>query len=344
MTRKLKYIDLADEILQGIKRDGLQSGDKLPSEKQLAATLGVNHLTVRRALQLLQGRELIYKVPSKGNFVGRLETSRARSGLIGVLFPEDEAFFYNIMACLENRMSMFGCSPVFHLTHGSPEREKSILDAFARYGVDGIIAAPNSACARFYRDINIPTVFFDTYIDGLDIPYVVSDDFKGACDAVEHLFSLGHRKIAYIGGKNDLTAALRLRGYKSVLNKYGIVVPDFYALEKEYSRQWGSNAAGMLLRSDNPPSAIFCGNDTIASGVFAYLSNQGMNCPRDVSLVGFGNLDFSDSLGLTTVDQACSEIAGAVWNNLRTAMDGEGSVLETLLSTSLIVRGSGAPV
>jgi DNA-binding LacI/PurR family transcriptional regulator len=343
MSRNQKFKDIADEILRIIKSRNMRSGDRLPSEKQLAEFFGVSHLTVRRALDLLAEKELIHKQPSRGNFVGKGSGGRAKTGLVGVLFPEEESFFYEVLSGLEGRMSLFGYSPVLHISRRSSEREKQILDSFVRMGVEGIIAAPNEACAKEYAKLNMPIVFFDTHLKGFEAPYVLTDDLKGAGDAVAHLVALGHKRIAYVGGKNDLTADLRLDGYKNILQESEIPLRSEYILEKEYSRQWGYNAAGMLFSCKTPPTALFCGNDTIASGVLAYMSNRGIHCPDSLSIVGFGNLNFSEGLGLTTVSQSCAEIADAAWKSLRALMNGDGAVHKAVLPTSLIVRRSSAP-
>lgn len=343
MSRKQKFKDIAGEILRMMKSGKMRSGDRLPSEKQLAERYGVSHLTVRRALDLLAEKELIHKQPSKGNFVGKGSAGNAKTGLIGVLFPEEESFFYEVLSGLEGRMSLFGYSPVVHISRRSADRERQVLNSFIRMGVEGIVAAPNVACAQEYADLNVPIVFFDTHLKGFDTPYVVTDDLKGASDAVSHLAALGHKRIAYVGGKNDLTADLRLEGYKKVLRDSGLPLKEEYILEKEYSRQWGYNAAGMLFSCKIPPTALFCGNDTIASGVLGYMSNRGMHCPDAISIVGFGNLNFSEGLGLTTVSQPCHDIADAAWKSLRALMDGDGAVHKAVLPTSLIVRRSSAP-
>jgi LacI family transcriptional regulator len=231
---------------------------------------------------------------------------------------------------------------LINISRRSIDREKAALENFLRLGVDGIIAAPNENCAEYYRDLDVPVVFFDTFISGLKVPYVGTDDLKGACDAVELLVSLGHKKIAYIGARNDLTASQRIQGYKEVMNKHGLELNSDYILEKEYSRQWGYNGADVLFKLETPPTALFCGNDTIASGVLAYMSNRGLRCPEHLSIAGFGNLGLSEGLGLTTVSQSCHDISNSVWSAMLTLINGDSAIQQTILPTSLIVRQSTA--
>ena len=334
------YRELADTILGHISDKGMRDGEKLPSEKHLAEVYKVNHLTIRRALALLEDKGLLHKVPSKGNFVGKASRMDTGSGLIGVLYPEDETFYYEILSGLESRMALAGYSPVVHISRWSPEREKNILEKFIRLKVDGIIAAPNVDCSAFYRKLELPVVFFDTYIASLDIPYVITDDRDGATMAVEHLVSLGHKRIAYVGSVHEKTSESRKAAYFEVLAKHELQVRAQFCLEKDYSREWGSSAAGQLFESLNgdSPTAIFCGNDAIASGVMSYLNSRHIGVPSQVSVMGFGNVGYSEFMGLSTVDQPRSHITNAVWKNMRGLLAGQATMGGTVIPASLIVR------
>jgi DNA-binding LacI/PurR family transcriptional regulator len=329
-----------------ISEKGLRDGEKLPSEKNLAEVFQVNHLTIRRALALLEGKGEVHKVPSKGNFVGKASKMDTGSGLIGVLYPEDETFYYEILSGLESRMALAGYSPVVHISRWSPEREKNILEKFARLKVEGIIAVPNVECAALYRPLKIPVVFFDTYISSLDIPYVITDDTDGALMAVEHLVSLGHKRIAYVGSVHEKTSESRKAAYLEVLARHGIPLRPEFCLEKEYSREWGYNAAGQLLETlqANSPTALFCGNDAIASGVMSYLNSRHIKVPAQVSVLGFGNVGYSEVLGLSTVDQPRSRITNAVWKNMRGLLAGQSTTGGTVIPPSLIIRKTTAAV
>jgi DNA-binding LacI/PurR family transcriptional regulator len=343
MGRKRKFEEIANRIVSFIEKEKLCPGDRLPSEKKLAMNFGVNHLTVRKALSLLCEKGITHKKPSRGNFAGAGREPVSKSGLIGVLFPEEEPYFYDIFSALENRMSLFGYTPLFHITRGSTARERGILESFERNGAEGIISAPNVFCGDAYEKLKVPAVFFDNYINESRIPYIVTDDLKGAADAVSHLISLGHRRIAYIGGKNDFTAVKRFEGYCSVLKEAGQELSENYIFRKEYSRRWGYNAASFLFDERKPPTAIFCGNDTIAAGVLGYMSNRGLRCPENLSVAGFGDLNFSEGLGLTTVNQSCRAVAESVWSVLSSLIEGEKISGGQVLPTSLIVRHSTAP-
>jgi len=337
-----RYLALAEQIRRLVSERGLAEGARLPSEKALAREFGANHLTIRKALRVLAHEGLIHTIPSSGNYVGRQPVGRKRTGLIGVLFPAPDMFFFEIISELEQRLHTHGFHLIAHITHGSPDKEADVLGYFVEAGVEGILSAPNEACGAAYAGLALPTVFFDTLIPNLGIPYVVTDDFGGASSAVQHLAGLGHRRIAHIGG-SDSTSEPRHAAYREVLARAGLPYSDTQVKRKSYDRQWGYYATAELLAGGNPPTALFCGSDTIAAGALRRLSAAGIACPGQVSVVGFANTPVGKDLDLTTVDQPCAAIAQAAWAALRNVMSGKRVALETRLATELIVRRTTAP-
>jgi DNA-binding LacI/PurR family transcriptional regulator len=337
-----KYIALAEDIRILIKERGLKNGAMLPSERNLSQIFECSHLTVRKALRLLEQEKLIHKVPSKGNFVGGHSPIATRSGILGFIFPDDEIFYYKIFSELEKTFSEAGLHPIVHLTHNIQSKEEQIIDFLEKVGADALIAVPNSLCAARYSKLNIPLLFFDLYLKNLDVPYVITDDYQGACRAVEYLISLGHKKIAHISGTYDRTSQLRLQGYRDMLESNNIGIDENYIKCKEPTREWGYYAARELFTQSKPPTAIFCGNDTTAAGVFRYMAENGIKAPTDCSMLGFGNTAIAEDLGLSSVSQHSAKIVQAIRGNLQIILKGDKPPRETMISTSLIIRSSTA--
>lgn len=335
-----KYIALAAEIRQLIKHERLKRHDALPSERKMAERFKCSHLTVRKSLRLLEQEQLIYKEPSRGNFVGSRPPKTEKSGLIGFLFPDDEIFYYKLFAELEKSFSEAGLHPIVHLTHSIKEKEERILDFLAAANADAIIAVPNILCSEKYRKLEIPLIFFDLNLKELAVPSILSDDYRGAASATEHLISLGHHRIAHIGGIYERTSDMRLQGYRDTLKKNKITLTDELIKRQTPSREMGYYAAKELFESSTPPTAIFCGNDTIAAGVIRYLNANKINCPNGCSIVGFGNTAIAEDLNLTSVSQNSPKIAAALRNHLRFILNGEIPPPETIIPTSLIIRES----
>jgi LacI family transcriptional regulator len=259
------------------------------------------------------------------------------------LFSDVELYFLRIVSELETLMASRGLAPVIGLTQGSRVREAEILRNFQRLGVVGILAAPIVGSASVYRELKTPLIFFDSGLDGVPAPSVVTDDFQGSRDAVSHLVTLGHRRIAHIGGAREGTSDERLRGYLQAIGEARIKMPEGYHVRREYSREWGHLAAERLFRSASPPTALFCGNDVIAAGVLRYLHESGLRCPEDVSVIGYSDSELSRDLLLTTVRQPMQRLAATVWRTLAALLEGRHTPREIRLETSLVVRRSTAP-
>ena len=338
-----KYIGLAGKVRQLIKERNLKTGDALPSERKLSELYACNHLTIRKALRLLENEKLIHKIPSKGNYVGHRSAATPTKGLLGFIFPDDEIFYYKIFSALENKFSELNLHPVVHLTHNLKDKEEKILDFLEDCRANALIAVPNAQCLESYRKLTVPTLFFDLYLKELTVPYVITDDYQGATSATECLLSLGHRKIAYISGTYDFTSKLRRQGYLDTLAKNNISLPDEYMKCQEPTREWGYYAARELFNSSDAPTAIFCSNDTIAAGVFRYLTSQKISVPGECSIISFGNTPIAEDLNLASVSQNSSKIIDALNSNLQIILKGDIAPRETLISTNLVLRGSTAP-
>jgi LacI family transcriptional regulator len=335
---KKKYIELAEQIKEFILSRNLTEGERLPSEKNLAEIFIANHVTIRKALAVLEAEGVIHKIPSRGNFVGKGRLKKNRSGLIGVLIPEKDPFFFDMLTALESRLNMFGYAPVLQISQRSPAREIEAMKKFAALGVEGIIATPNKECRELYLDPDIPLIFFDNMIDGAGVPYVLNDDFQAAISAVEHLISLGHSRIAYIGGFGDHSSTQRHNGYRAALKKHAVAIRPEFICPREYSREWGYSAARELFEHDTVPTAVFCGNDSIAAGLLRYLMTHGIQCPGRVSVIGCCNAPFSEDIGLTTVDQQTEKLAETLWQILHTVINGGTAPPAVLMPSRLLLR------
>jgi DNA-binding LacI/PurR family transcriptional regulator len=266
-----------------------------------------------------------------------------KKGLLGFIFPDDEIFYYKIFSSLEQKFSEINLHPIVHLTHNIKDKEDKILAFLEKSKVDALIAVPNKQCLASYQKLTIPLLFFDLYLENLDIPYVITDDYQGASSAVEYLLSLGHRQIAYIGANYDFTSKLRQQGFMDTLGKNNISIPAEYIKCQEPTREWGYYAARELFSLANKPSAIFCANDTIAAGVFRYFTAEKIRIPGDCSIISFGNTPISEDLNLASVSQNSNKIIDAISSNLQIILKGNIAPRETLIGTNLLLRGSTAP-
>jgi LacI family transcriptional regulator len=231
-----------------------------------------------------------------------------------------------------------------------PDRSRGWARDLASAGRQAVITVVNDLTPEDLRALaraRLPLVLVDPKnLPRTRVTSVGSTNFAGGLAATEHLLSLGHRRIAYIGGQ--ATAApnqARLHGYRAALESAGVTVPDGYVRLGRFLYQDGVGETAALLDLAQVPTAVFAGNDETAAGVIEAARVRGLRIPEDLSVVGFDDTQVAwlSSPPLTTVRQPLREM-GAV--ALRTAMRlAANEKLESHhveLATQLVVRHSTA--
>jgi DNA-binding LacI/PurR family transcriptional regulator len=196
--------------------------------------------------------------------------------------------------------------------------------------------------------MGIPFVVFDPTTElPDDVPFVGATNWRGGRSAARHLIELGHRRIAMIGGSDDvLCCRARRAGYETVMEAAGLVVTPDLVVSAALTREGGYAAARTLLGRGDRPTAIFSANDLQALGVYQAAREAGLRIPEDLSVVGFDDLPVVAWVDppLTTIHQPLTEMA-VVATELALALS-RGEKLPQIgleLATSLTVRGSTAP-
>jgi DNA-binding LacI/PurR family transcriptional regulator len=178
---------------------------------------------------------------------------------------------------------------------------------------------------------------------------VVNDDEDGSWQATAHLISLGHRRIAHIGGGQDGVARSRRRGYERAMTEAGLA-GDIRVAECGYDEQSGYAAARRLLRSGPRPTAIVAVNDLAAIGALSAADDAGLAVPADLSLTGYDNTDIAavSHLSLSSVDPRSAEIGELAGRRILARIGaGPDAAAESghrdLITPALVVRRSTAP-
>ena len=197
---------------------------------------------------------------------------------------------------------------------------------------------------------SIPVVVIDAHAPGLEVlPRVVGDDVAGGELATRHLLELGHRRIGFIGDVFEnpfgfTSGRDRYTGYERALAAAGIAVREDRVGLGAHSRYEARDLAGRLLRSSDPPSAIFAASDTQALGVMAAARDLGLDIPGDLSVVGYDDIEAADYVALTTVRQQLQESgrlgAELLLREIGTRSEAAPSID---LAPSLVARATSAP-
>jgi DNA-binding LacI/PurR family transcriptional regulator len=198
------------------------------------------------------------------------------------------------------------------------------------------------------KDSIVPVVALWQGTSPLDVPTVDVDNRAGIRAGLDHLFELGHRRIAFVSGRplgdvRERQAAFR----EAMLERFGELRDD-YIQAAPNTPAGGEEAFRALVSLDPPPTAIMTSTDTLAVGVLhaAYLT--GRTVPRDLSVVGFDDILFASHTvpALTTLRMPMTDIVRA---GVEIAVDlakngrGDGEPKVEVIGPTLIVRQSTAP-
>ena len=184
-------------------------------------------------------------------------------------------------------------------TSGDRQREIEVVTRRHPHLTDGLLFAPERLGTEDKGLLtgNYPCVLLGERIFGGPTDHVTMHNVSAARAAVEHLLSIGRRRIALLGahpdGREEIrTADLRVRGYKAALEAAGIPVdPRLVRAAAPWHRENGAEAMHALLTAHVPFDAVFALNDTLALGALRILGEAGVRVPEDVALIGFDNID-----------------------------------------------------
>ncbi|NHI19721.1 LacI family DNA-binding transcriptional regulator [Phycicoccus endophyticus] len=271
-----------------------------------------------------------------------------RTNVIGVLVAEFEPFSTELLkgvsaAIGETRYELIAHSGRHHGDQVGWERR-----SLARLGgsvIDGaIVVTPTVVDAR---DGGIPVVAVDPHTGPSDVPTVDADNLGGAVTATEHLLALGHRRVAFLGGRTDLESArLREKGFREAMRRAGVPVDESLVVVGGYRAESAEAPARALLSRAERPTAVFAANDLSAIRTMDVARSLGLDVPGDLSVVGFDNVPESalSTPALTTIAQPLQEIGATALRILVSLLDGEGSSPgHARLPTTMVERASCAP-
>ena len=312
--------------------------------KVLNGHTDVSAATRRAVEQLLADRG--YQRPRTARHSAR------RTELIDLVINEmDSGWGLAILTGVEEVVEQAGLSLVVSSVHNRRSLTRRWLDSLLARGSQGAIL--------------VLSELDDQQRDALDrrgLPFVVVDavnrpapgtlsvgttNFAGGYAATEHLIGLGHRRIAVIGGPEQLECSrARVAGYRAAMESAGLPVDRRLVRHSTFQHDGGFRTAGELLAQSEPPTAVLAGCDEQATGVYEAVRRAGRSIPGDVSVVGFDDLSFArwTAPPLTTVRQPLHDMGVAAARILLRIVSGERvDPVRTELPTELVIRGSTAP-
>ena len=258
-----------------------------------------------------RAKELNYQM----NWVARSLVMR-RTYTIGLLLPEfTHPFFAEIARAVAQTARPHGYHLVISCFEEDPDLEASEADSLLARQVDGLIIASSQppTCLDLFKRIqerNVPYVLIDRPIARLRASFVGGDNRAIGRLATEHLIARGCCRIGHLRGPEVGIATERMEGYRRALANRGFRPLSQYIVAGGHGDDTGYEGMRQLLAVHPLPDGVFCYNDPVAIGAMKAILEAGLKLPQDISVVGAGNVHYSDVLAvpLTTIDQGTCRI------------------------------------
>jgi LacI family transcriptional regulator len=271
-----------------------------------------------------------------------------RSYTLGIVLPDRgldvllSPYLRVAMNAIVNEAGRLHHDILLYTRHAKTDAEQmmsTILDG----RVDGVLfVAPHSTHATLEQaaTLHMPCVA----ISGAQVDKVISFSScnkSGVNSAMQHLYDLGHHRIAHIAGQLDMLDAIeRMTAYQEFLYEKRIPYRDEYVQKGSFYIAGGCRAAHQLLALKDRPTAIFCANDEMGIGAIQACQESGLRVPEDMSVVGFDDAGGYVSPALTTVRQPVHQLCTAAVDALVNLIEGRPAPTQTEFETELIVRAS----
>ena len=276
-----------------------------------------------------------------------------RSRTVGVLLNDmRHPWFLDLLDGLTDGLAEQGRQLLLNSGRLDRGRDDTVPRTLADLGVVGMVVVGTQASSPTLVEVAqaVPTVAVGWR--DLDLPRVdtvANDDLLGGTLATRHLIELGHRRIAHIAGhvpgSADAVGRLRRRGYEDTMREHGLQ-RHIHVQTGDHTDDGGYRAAVRLLRSPNPPTAIFAVDDLTCLGAQAAAAELGVHVPEQLSLVGYDNSQLARlrSIWLTSVDSVGAQVGRLAASMLAARIDDPVRPAQLhLLAPALQVRGSSGP-
>jgi len=327
--------------------------------RDLALKLNISISTVSRALRNAPDvnpetkqavRELAQKLNYEPNRVAQSLRIK-KTNTIGIVVPEIAMhFFSSFISGAQEYAAQQGYSIMICQSMERMNTEISNIHMLVSNRVDGLLISLSSETTNTDHleqllGKKIPLVMFDRVSDKLNVSKVIVDDYDGAVKLTTHLIETGCRKIAYLGGPENLYVnQQRFRGYQDALHKHNLPLDQSRIIHNIDLQDAPTAGTHRLLDLPQRPDAIFCMNDPLAIKAMQVLKARGVKIPDDISITGFTNEPVSQFIepSLTTVAQPANLMGQTAARLFIEQLESKENYepITKVLATELIIRNS----
>jgi len=338
MNNKPMYLQIYDQLISDIQEGRYRTGDRLPSEKELAVIYKVSRITSKKALEMLADKGYIKRMPGKGSFVEALTGNNKNEShaeiaeirkqwKIGVVMDTiNDVFGSGIFLAIENLAETEGFFIIPRVAYGRRDKEEEAIQSLLDFGVDGMILMTSHS-----EDINpglmrlvlnkVPLVLVDRFLKGIPAPFVGTDNVAGTILATDYILKLGHRHISFLTRpyRNTMTIENRMTGFVRSHAEHGIAIDEskwitdissimsgYYSKESVES---DINKIKKMIENNKDLTCFFAAEYNIAVLAKKAVEDMKLHVPEDISIVCFdGPDDFIGESFFTRVVQKEKEI------------------------------------
>jgi LacI family transcriptional regulator, galactose operon repressor len=328
----------------------------LTSIKDVASHAGVSVATVSRVLndhpavrEGTRSRVLnaVTELGYRPNAVARsLRTHQTRTlGLVisDVLNP----FFTELARAVEDAARERGYSVIIGNADERAELQEHHVRTLLERRIDGLLVSPTDGGNEVIRDAaaaGTPMVFVDRWIRGLDVPVVHADGRAAVHDLVAHLYALGHRRLAIIGGPSETTTGdERVAAFRAALDAHGLPLPQEYTGQGDFQTESGRRETAAFLDLPEPPEVVFAADNLMALGSMDELRRRGLRVPDDIALAAFDDIPWflHTDPPITAIAQPTGELGHRAVEALIGLVEGRGAASVTLTARLVTRRSCG---
>ncbi len=279
-----------------------------------------------------------------------------RSGMYGLIISDiTNPYFPELVKAFEDIAVEHHQEVLIANTNYDPKRMEMCVTRMLQRKVDGVAIMTSEMGEHLVHSLSrrqIPMVFMDTPVSTPNASVVRVDYEAGVQAAMQHLFDLGHRDIAFISGPLSLgSAAVRAAAFRRALEQHGVARTSApaWTQEGDHRVEGGHHAMQRILRAGGRlPTAVLTSNDLTAIGAMGAIHEVGLRIPEDISVVGFDGIELSayTQPALTTLVVSRSELAAQAFRNLLWHKDDTAKKVplqEHVIEPRLLVRQSTAP-
>jgi DNA-binding LacI/PurR family transcriptional regulator len=326
--------------------------------KDVAREAGVSTATVSHVINNSRyvteaTREKVLSAVEKCNYYPNAHArslASGRSNMLGVLVSDiANPFFPELVKSIEEAAFERGYDLILLNTNYDAERTSGYIKRLIQRKVAGVALMTSEMDAALIDELarcHVSVVFLDSGSAGECMSNLLVNYETGIDEAVRHLVSLDHRRIAYIGGPGRLRSAIkRLEAFQGGIARHLPGAPASPLYEGDFRLEGGRRAAREMLAASCLPTAVIVANDMMALGVMQECRASGLRIPLDLSVIGFDDIAFAELSDppLTTISLPRAELGRRAVEALMMTIEGANRQgLEMHIQTRLVIRGSTA--